>query len=196
MRLTKKILSSLFSIAILFSFVSITHAEVLEVRVDGDPILASKCTPVEHFDEELKTKIQNIKDTFLELPNGAGLAATQVGYTVRFFVISQEAEGELIYEDKQLKRKPDQPLVFINPVIKETSGKQIGWESCFSLPGYIYKTERPLNITIEALDENDKKFIFKTTGFWAKCIHHENDHLDGVLCKTNALEIREAPKDE
>ncbi len=196
MRLTKKILSSLFSIAILFSFVSITHAEVLKVRVDGDPILTSKCATVEHFDEELQTKIQNIKDTFLALPNGAGLAAPQVGYTDRFFVISQEAEGELIYEEKQLKRKPDQPLVFINPHITETSGKQIGWESCFSLPGYIYKTERPLNITIEAFDENGKKLIFKTTGFWAKCICHENDHLDGILCKDKTLETREAPKDE
>lgn len=200
MRLTKKMLASFFSIAILFSFVSITHAEVLEVLVDNgasSPVaLSTKCSPVEDFSEELQTKIQNIKDTFLSLPNGAGLAATQVGYTDRFFVISQEAEGELIYEEKKLKRKPGQPLVFINPKIIETSGKQIGWESCFSLLGYIYKTERPLNITIEALDENGNKFTFKTTGFWAKCICHENDHLDGILCKAKALETREAPEDE
>ena len=200
MKLTKKMLASFFSIAILFSFVSITHAEILEVLVDNGAsspaALSTKCSPVEDFSEELQTKIQNIKDTFLSLPNGAGLAATQVGYTDRFFVISQEAEGELIYEEKKLKRKLDQPLVFINPRIIETSGKQIGWESCFSLPGYIYKTERPLNIIIEASDENDNKFTFKTTGFWAKCICHENDHLDGILCKAKALETQETPKDE
>ena len=200
MRLTKKMLASFFSIAILFSFMSITHAEVKDVLVDNGSsspaALSTKCSPVEDFSEELKTKIQNIKDTFLSLPNGAGLAATQVGLTDRFFVISQEAEGELIYEDRKLKRKPGQPLVFINPKIIEESGYQISWESCFSLPGHIYKTKRPFEITIEALDENGNKFTFKTTGFWAKCICHENDHLDGILCKAKALETQETPKDE
>ena len=98
-------LASFFSIAILFRFVSITHAEILEVLVDNGATfpaaLLTKCSPVEDFSEELKTKIQNINDTFISLPNGAGLAATQVRLTDRFFVISQEAEGELIYEDRK-----------------------------------------------------------------------------------------------
>jgi len=190
MKFTKKILSSFFSIAILFNLAPVTHAEILKVCVEGEAVLRTKCFPVEDFDGELQTKIQNIKDTFLSLKNGAGLAATQVGYTGRFFVIAQKAKGELIYEDKELRRKPDQPLVFINPNITETSGKQTGWEGCFSLPGYIYKTERPLNVTIEAFDENGNKFTFKATEFWAKCICHENDHLDGILCKDKALEIQ------
>ena len=196
MRFIKKLFPLFFSIATLFNFALVAHAEILKVCVEGDPALRTKCSPVENFDESTHIKIQNIKDTFLSLKNGAGLASTQVGYTDRFFVISQEAEGELIYDNKELHRKPGQPLVFINPNIAETSGNQISWEGCFSLPGYIYKTERPLNVTIKAFDENGNKFTFKATGFWAKCVCHENDHLDGILCKDKTLEIREVPKDK
>lgn len=196
MRFIKKLFPLFFSIATSFNFALVAHAEILKVCVEGDSVLRTKCSPVENFDESTHIKIQNIKDTFLSLKNGAGLASTQVGYTDRFFVISQEAEGRLRYEDKKLKRKFDQPLVFVNPTITETSGRQIGWEGCFSLPGYSYKTERPLNVTIEAFDESGNKFTFKTTGFWAKCVCHENDHLDGKLCKDKALEEQEVPKDE
>ncbi|MGN1034786.1 MAG: peptide deformylase [Oscillospiraceae bacterium] len=66
---------------------------------------------------------------------------------------------------ENLERKPGQSLVFINPKIIEESGFQIGWESCFSLPGHIYRTNRPFEITIEALDEDGKKLTFKTTLF-------------------------------
>lgn len=128
-------------------------------------ILRKKSKPVEVFDERLNTLITDMIDT-MKRADGAGLSAVQVGVLKRVFVVSTE-EG--VQE-------------FINPEIIETSGEcPILEEGCLSVPGRYGKVIRPNKVVIKAQDKTGKEFIKTYTGFEAKAMAHENDHLDGVL---------------
>ncbi|MDQ5983679.1 MAG: Peptide deformylase [Eubacteriales bacterium SKADARSKE-1] len=180
-----------FMCIIFFSFLFsnvclVANAQVLDVLTDEHPTLRSVCIEVQKFDEETSKKVQNVTDT-LEKLQGAGLAANQVGYTERFFTISSQADGIREYYNKDFQIKDDQPLVFINPRIIKTEGVQTGWEACFSLKGFAYQLVRPMSVVVEALDVHGNPFKFEAKGFWAKCICHEYDHLNGILCKDNAI---------
>lgn len=175
----------IFSCFVMVNASLAASAVTLDVLKDGDSRLRTVCEEVTEFNEDLLFKVNNVKETLKSL-DGAGLAANQVGYTERFFAISSHAVGELSNEQQRLNS--DEPLVFINPQIISTDGKQTVWEACFSLDDFIYKLERPATVVINAFDEHGKPFTFKTQDFWAKCVCHEYDHLDGILCKDKATE--------
>ena len=134
------------------------------IRKYGDDILRKKCREVDNIDKRLLTLIKDMFDTMYEA-DGVGLAAPQVGILKRLFVIDI-GEG---------------PLVFINPEILETDGKQIDQEGCLSLPGELEEVMRPNYVRARALNEKGEEFEIEAEELLARAILHENDHLDGTL---------------
>jgi peptide deformylase len=102
---------------------------------------------------------------------GLGLAANQVGQTVRAFSIDLSHFDVLA-----------EPKIIINPEIMETSDEKItGEEGCLSFPGLFQLIQRPHKVTIKTLDLNGKEYYFEDEGLIARVILHEFDHLNGVL---------------
>lgn len=135
-----------------------------KVRVMGDEVLRKKCKEVKEVNDRIRVLIDDMFDTMYE-ENGVGLAAPQVGILKRIVVIDVGEE----------------PLVFINPVILETSGEQTGDEGCLSLPGKSGVVTRPNYVKVRAFDEEMNEFELEGTELLARAICHECDHLDGIL---------------
>ena len=138
----------------------------------GDEVLRKKCFEVTEINDKIITLLDDMKET-LEKAQGAGLAAPQVGVLRRVFVVSVDGE---YYE-------------CINPEIIKTSGSQIGEEGCLSVKGKYGTVERPMKVTVKALDRNGKEFTVKAEGFMARAFCHENDHLNGILYVDKATDI-------
>lgn len=134
------------------------------IRKYGDDVLRKKCREVDNIDKRLLTLIEDMFDTMYEA-DGVGLAAPQVGILKRLFVIDI-GEG---------------PLVFINPEIIETDGKQIDQEGCLSLPGELEEVMRPNYVRARALNEKGEEFEIEAEELLARAILHEYDHLNGTL---------------
>ena len=144
--------------------------------------------------------IADMKETLRQTPDGVGLAAPQVGESLRIFIVSDEAEeidraggrrrvGELLpphaMEENPKKLYEEREwhyYVFINPRIKNSSRKKLdGPEGCLSVPGTFGIVPRHEKITVEAYDETGKKFTRGASKFVARVIQHELDHLEGKL---------------
>lgn len=121
--------------------------------------------PVTRFDRRLHKLLDDMAET-LDDANGAGLAAPQVGILRRVFIIDLDETG---------------PIEFINPEILETSGEQDDMEGCLSVPGKWGMVKRPNYVRARAQDRNGEWFEIEGEGLTARCILHENDHLDGHL---------------
>ena len=136
------------------------------VREDGDEILRKKSKEVEVVDDKIRQILDDMVDT-LHNYNGVGLAGPQIGLLKRLVVID-------LYDDKG-------PIKLVNPKIIKQKGEQEVEEGCLSFPNQFAKIIRPLEVTIEALDENGKKIKLKGEKLLAQAISHEIDHLDGIL---------------
>lgn len=145
---------------------------IRQIVKEGDDVLTKKCREVVKFDDRLFTLLEDMKET-LELAQGVGLAAPQVGI-LRRVVIIDIGEG---------------PIELINPVIIEQSGEQEGLEGCLSCPGEWGITKRPMNVTVKAQDRNGKEFTMSGEGLLAKAFCHELDHLDGIIYKQIAVRM-------
>ncbi len=137
------------------------------VRKFGDPVLKSRALPVDRFDDALVREIQRMGQVMHD-SLGIGLAATQVGVMHRVLVYRVE---------------PDSPVqALVNPTIEWAGGEQ-EWleEGCLSLPGVHVDVERPVHVRVRAQDERGERVHVEASGFEARVIQHEIDHLDGVL---------------
>ncbi len=138
---------------------------LLNIITEKDPTLRKKSRPVTEITDRILTLLDDMAETMRDA-EGVGLAAVQVGVLRRVVVIETEP-GELIE--------------LINPVIVKKSGKQRTYEGCLSLPGKCGITERPMDVTVEALDRRGNRIIINGSGLLAKAFCHEIDHLDGIL---------------
>lgn len=138
----------------------------------GDETLRKKCFEVTDFGPKTWQLIDDMKDTLFKA-DGAGLAAPQVGVLRRIFIVYAENK---YYE-------------CINPVIVKQSGKQSGEEGCLSIKGQYGVVERPMKVTVKALDRFGKPFTVKAEGFTARAFCHEYDHLDGILYTDKAISV-------
>lgn len=160
---------------------------MLEVIKEPNEILRKKSNEID-LDLILSEKIQNlIKDMIVTMyeDDGIGLAAPQVGKNIRLFVVGKEA----VKLDKKcgLELKD---LILINLVWQKTSRKKVvDTEGCLSVSKTFGKVKRYKNIEVKALDQKGKEIKFKASGFLARVIQHENDHLDGVLFIDKAKDI-------
>ena len=139
---------------------------VLRVTKLGEEVLRQKAEPVTEVTDEIRQLCEDMFDT-MYADNGVGLAGPQVGKSLRLFVLEA---------DDNVRR------VFINPQIIKTS-EEVGEydEGCLSVPGVYETITRPLQVTVQAINEKGKPFVLEADGLLARIIQHENDHLDGVL---------------
>lgn len=162
---------------------------------------------------KIRELVLNMKETLKKTPNGVGLAAPQVGESLRVFIVSEEAE-EIDRTDKkrweevegELQRNEEKPYekrewkyyVFINPVVKKVAKKKLeGPEGCLSVPEKFGLVKRSEKITIQYFDETGKKFTRGFTKFFARVIQHELDHLNGALFIDKAEKmIENSPRDK
>lgn len=150
-----------------------------------------------------KPKIQQIlKDMNYALDNeydGVALAAPQIGLSLRIFIISSKAfDNDFLYKGSSNPIKKYAPnLVFINPVITKISkDRKLMEEGCLSVRPIYGKVRRATRATVEAYDENGKKFSMSGTGLIAEIFQHETDHLEGILFTDKAKDLREVPMEE
>ncbi len=148
---------------------------LLPIRYYGDAVLRARCLPVGEITEEIRELVRNMIET-MDASKGIGLAAPQVGYPIRLFVLRnyiESAEGDLTFSE---------PFVFINPILSNPSlKKESDTEGCLSIPGIREEVARPLKIRIEAVNLEGIPFAEEVEGYNARVRMHENDHLNGVL---------------
>lgn len=138
---------------------------IRNIREMGEEVLTKKCKMVTEMTPRTRELIEDMLDTMYEA-NGVGLAAPQVGILKRIVVIDTTGED---------------PYIFINPRIVESSGEQVGQEACLSVPGKTGQVTRPNYVKVAALDVNMKEIEVEGTELLARAICHELDHLDGHL---------------
>ncbi len=155
---------------------------ILKILKYGDPVLRQKAKEVSKISKKIRILIENMLDT-MYAANGVGLAAPQIGESLRIFVIDVSAENE-----------PYKPLVFVNPKIIKKEGAICVKEGCLSFPEAYVNVRRYSDVMVKALDINGKPFIMeaKNGELLAYAIQHENDHLDGVLFVDHSRNIFEA----
>ncbi|MBA2581195.1 MAG: peptide deformylase [Thermoleophilaceae bacterium] len=137
------------------------------IRRYGDPVLKSRATPIDRFDEALRQQIARMGQ-IMDEANGVGLAAPQLGLSQRL----------LVY-----RVGPEAPLtVLVNPELEWSSDDEEPLdEGCLSIPGVTVPVERPVYVRVRALDESGERRLVEASGLEARVIQHEIDHLDGVL---------------
>lgn len=146
---------------------------ILPIRAFGDSVLRRKCDDIDSDYPNLEALISNMYETMDE-SNGVGLAAPQIGLTIRLFIIDSTA----MYE----KKKGGIRKVFINAqMISETLKPWQFEEGCLSIPHIRENVERKSVITIKYLDENFKSHEETFDGMTARVIQHEYDHIEGIL---------------
>ncbi len=146
------------------------------IRYIGDPILRQKAKPVESITDEIKTLAADMLET-MEATNGIGLAAPQIGVSLRLFVLA------IVEETEEGRIKLEQTRVYINPIIESVSKEQVKMnEGCLSIPGlYVDQVLRPEKITVRYTDLEGVEHVETVESWHARVILHENDHLNGVL---------------
>ncbi|OGF64337.1 peptide deformylase [Candidatus Giovannonibacteria bacterium RIFCSPHIGHO2_01_FULL_45_24] len=145
---------------------------------------------------EVKALIVKMAKAMFAEPDGIGIAAPQIGVSLRIFLVAKEAAIKNAAElhekigDKNKKRNTEY-LVFINPALKKSASKKIkDVEGCLSVRGIYGEVPRAEKITIEYLDESEKKHQRGASGLFARVIQHELDHLDGVLFIDKARNLK------
>ncbi|HEX8997342.1 MAG TPA: peptide deformylase [Ktedonobacterales bacterium] len=129
-------------------------------------ILRAKAKKVSRFDAYLERLVHDMWETMREAP-GVGLAAPQVGESIRVLVAEYEEEA----------------VALVNPeIIKRSEDEELGTEGCLSIPGFIGEdVARASAITVKARDPKGKEIRVKANGWFARILQHEIDHLDGIL---------------
>lgn len=137
---------------------------IVDVRKAGDKILKEIAEPVLHVDKKIRKLLDDMAETMYSA-DGVGLAAPQVGVSLRVIVV--DAEDELIE--------------LINPVIIKKEGCELGNEGCLSIPGVFGEVERFAEVTVTGLNRFGKKISISGTGMLSRALQHEIDHLEGIL---------------
>ena len=143
----------------------------LTIRHVPDPVLRAVCAPVDRFGPTLRALADGMLAAMYAAP-GRGLAAPQVGVMKRLFVM-----------DPTWKEGEPRPMVFVNPVILWSDpDRESGEEGCLSIPDTPCVVTRPRSVRLawQGLDGGTNEALFD--GFAGRCVQHERDHLDGILC--------------
>jgi len=154
---------------------------IREVLRMGDPCLLLKAKPVDKFDTpELHALIQDLQDTMKHM-NGAGIAAPQIGVSQRVVIF-----GQIESDTSTNPRYPDADVVpytvLINPVLTPIgTAMEDGWEGCLSVPGMRGIVPRYERLHYAGFDHYGNRIDRLVSGFHARVVQHECDHLDGIL---------------
>jgi peptide deformylase len=157
---------------------------ILPVIAYGDPVLRAECEEVEEG-TDMTSVLKDMRDT-MHQASGVGLAAPQVGKSIRLFIVDAspfaEEEPENEEEAQNFEILKNFKKVFINPIIEEERGKKWAFtEGCLSIPGIREEVIRENIVKISYFDEEWNFHEEEYTGVAARIIQHEYDHVEGVL---------------
>ena len=139
---------------------------ILPLHNFPDPILKQKAKRVRTIDGSIRKLISDMIETMHSVPERVGLAASQVGVSLRVIVIGlPEAED----------------IAIVNPKIVRRRGERLINEGCLSVPGYFGQVKRAESVTVKGRDQNGKEIRIKAEGLLAQALEHEIDHINGVL---------------
>jgi len=141
---------------------------VLPIRTVPDPVLRNKTKRVNSIDKSIKKLIADMRETLHADPGRVGLAAPQIGVSLRLAVICLPEEGE-------------KDIILINGEIVRRKGQRLVTEGCLSVPGYIGEITRSESVRVKGRDQNGKEIRIKADDLLAQALEHEIDHLNGVL---------------
>jgi len=139
-------------------------AAIRPIVTAEDPGLRERTKRISGFDASLHRLLDDMLVTMRDAP-GVGLAANQVGVPLQVAVI--EIEGRI--------------TELVNPQIVKTSGEQLDWEGCLSIPGYVAEVARAAKVTVKARDRHGREFRVKGEDLFSRALQHEIDHLNGIL---------------
>ena len=149
---------------------------VLPIVTYNDPVLTKKAKPISENSVELQALIDDMFETMYEA-SGVGLAAPQVGQSIQLFVMDADVITEEIEDEENVG-----PMVFINPVILEKNPNSVRMEEgCLSIPEVRDEVSRPESINISYKNRNFEDQTLNASGWLARVIQHEYDHLQGIL---------------
>ena len=140
------------------------HYNCMEIRKAGDKVLKEIAEPVARVDKKIRKLIDDMAQTMYNA-DGVGLAAPQVGVSLRVIVLDVD----------------DELIELINPIIIKSEGCELGNEGCLSVPGVFGEVERFSEVTVTGLNRYGKNITITGTGLLARALQHEIDHLDGIL---------------
>jgi len=138
---------------------------IRQLRVLPDPVLRRKAKRVSTIDSSIQQLIDDMVETMRQA-RGVGLAAPQIGVSLRVAVLQMPGE---------------EPVTIVNPQIVKRSGEREVSEACLSVPGYAGEIKRSVSVTVKGWDRQGKAVRLKATDLMAQALEHELDHLDGVL---------------
>lgn len=135
------------------------------IRRFGDPVLRTVADPISSFDAELRALVTDLLDTLLQVPGRAGVAAPQIGVSAQVFAYhAGDRHGHVV-----------------NPTIEVAGEIEVDEEGCLSVPGLSFPTPRAQRATVRGLDQHGQPVAVSGTGFLARVLQHETDHLAGRL---------------
>jgi peptide deformylase len=159
----------------------------LDIVQAGDPVLRKKArnlSVAEILSPEIQQLIAVMRETMLQAP-GVGLAAPQVGVSLQLAVIEDREEYHHDVPKEQLAERERRPVPFtvvINPILKPVNDKVAEFsEGCLSLSGFVALVPRAHSVRVECLDHRGEPRVIEASGWYARILQHECDHLQGAL---------------
>ena len=157
---------------------------ILQILEYGDPILRAKGKPIENIDDRIRELAANMIET-MHAANGVGLAAQQIGEALQLAVLDvslvEDRPSTLKLEGKDVDLKTSMPLVLINPEIELRGANEVGVEGCLSFPEITGDIDRAKSVIVRAQTLEGRTIEIEASGFLARAIQHEGDHLNGIL---------------
>jgi len=157
---------------------------ILQILEYGDPILRAKGKPIENIDDRIRELAANMIET-MHAANGVGLAAQQIGEPLQLTVLDvslvEDRPSSLKLDGKDVDPKAAMPLVLINPEIELRGTTELGIEGCLSFPEITGDIERAKSVILRAQTLEGGTIQIEASGFLARAIQHEGDHLNGIL---------------
>ena len=144
--------------------------ELMEIYKYGEKVLKQKGSTIKNIDQFIVDLIERMKTTMYGTPNAIGLAAPQIGESLMLSVI-----------DISMGKEENEFTILLNPFIAEEEGKETDSEGCLSFPNISLDINRSTKILLKGIDINGKDYEKEYSGFMARAIQHEIDHLNGIL---------------
>jgi peptide deformylase len=156
----------------------------LEIVQYGDPVLRAKGRRIDKIDDRVRELAQSMIET-MHVANGVGLAAQQIGEPIQLTVLDvsqvEDRPTTMKLNGNEIHPKSAMPLVLINPEIELSGEIETGTEGCLSFPEITGEISRAGSIVVRGQDLEGNPVEIETTGFLARAIQHEVDHLNGIL---------------
>ena len=149
---------------------SMSMQQLMEIYKYGEEVLKQKGSNIKNINQDIIDLIEKMKNTMHGTPNAVGLAAPQIGISLMLSVI-----------DISMGEDENEFTILLNPFIAENEGEETDSEGCLSFPNISLDINRNKKILLKGIDINGKEYEKEYSGFMARAIQHEIDHLNGIL---------------